>query len=89
MKSPGDGEETVYFSGDAAEPPAEVSDGFLAERIARIYHDTSSHESASTAGISGWKAIRGSTARVFCMHLDGDYADMLHALGFSVVEAEP
>ena len=86
-----DGEETIYFSGDAAEPPAEVIDAFLAYRIARLYHDTSSHESSSHCWYKRLEAAipQEHRSRVFCMHLDGDYADMLHALGFSVVEAEP
>ena len=85
-----DGEETIYFSGDAAEPCPAVVEGFLSGRIARIYHDTASHESASHCW---YRRLEDAIPpehrrRVYCMHLDGDYAGMLRGLGFSVVEPE-
>jgi len=81
-------EETIYYSGDAAMVPQTVVDGYLSGRIARIYQDTSSHESAGHCYYKKLEALfpPEKRANVFCMHLDHDYADMLKELGFSVAE---
>lgn len=82
------GDEAVYYSGDAADVPAPVLEGFLAGRIARMYQDTASHPSSSHCLYTHLEELipAESRARVFCMHLDGDYAQMLRAHGFSVVQ---
>lgn len=84
-----DGEERIYYSGDAAELPQEIARRFLAGEIARIYHDTASHESRSHCYYQRLVDIipRERRHAVYAMHLDGDYVDMLKELGFSVVEA--
>ncbi len=81
-------DETIYYSGDAAAVPQAVVDGYLSGRIARLYQDTSSHESAGHCWYKKLEAIfpLEKRAGVYCMHLDGDYVDMLRELGFSVVE---
>lgn len=83
-----DGEETIYFSGDAADVPQSVAEGYLNGRIARIYHDTASHESE---GHCWYKRLEKTfppekRAGIYCMHFDGDYVEQMRALGFSVVE---
>lgn len=80
--------ETIYYSGDAAMVPQAIVDGYLSGRIARIYQDTSSHESAGHCYYKKLEALFPLEKRgnVFCMHLDHDYADMLRDLGFSVPE---
>lgn len=83
-----DANESIYYSGDAAQLPEEIARRFLSGEIARIYHDTASHESASHCYYQRLvDAIpREKRHAVYAMHLDGDYVDMLKGLGFSVVE---
>lgn len=83
-----DGDETIYYSGDAAELLDEVREDYLSGRISRIYHDTASHSSSFHC----WYQLLADAIpieqrkNVYCMHLDGDYAAMLEELGFSVVQ---
>ena len=81
----------IYYSGDAAALPEAVRQDFLCGRIERIYHDTARPEAkAHCAYPRLCEAIPPEMrARVYCMHLDGDYEPELRALGFSVVTAEP
>ena len=85
-----DEDETVYYSGDAAELLNAVREAFLAGEITRIYHDTASHPSTFHC----WYQLLADAIPperrkdVHCMHLDGDYAAQLEELGFSVVRAE-
>jgi len=81
-------DETIYYSGDAGMVPQAVVEGYLSGRIARVYQDTSSHESTGHCYYKKLEALfpQEKRANVFCMHLDHDYADMLRKLGFSVVE---
>lgn len=85
------GREAVYYSGDAADVPEPVLKDFLAGRIARMYQDTASHSSSSHCLYTHLEALIPAEyrARVFCMHLDGDYAHMLRAHGFSVAQPMP
>ena len=85
-----DGHETIYFSGDSAILPDEVAEGYLAGEIARLYHDTASHESSAHCCYRrlAERIPREKRAGVHCMHLDGDYAEKLRELGFSVVEPQ-
>ena len=82
-----DEDETIYYSGDAAEPPDAVREDFLSGKISRIYHDTASHPSSFHC----WYQLLADAIPperrkdVYCMHLDGDYASTLTELGFSVV----
>ncbi len=83
-------EDAVYFSGDAAELPENILHLFLEGKIKRLYHDTSSHDSPAHCWYKRLeKAIPPERRKdVYCMHLDGDYEDMLKDLGFSVVQRE-
>ena len=83
-----DGKDKIYFSGDAHEPPVTVLNQFLNGEIKRLYHDTASHASQ---GHCWYKTLCDmippqKRRNVFCMHLDGDYEDLLYSLGFSVVQ---
>lgn len=85
-----DGEETIYFSGDAAMPPEAIVEAYLKGNVQRIYHDTASHPSASHCYYETLAQLIPSAQRanVWCMHLDTpDSIDTLKKLGFSVVEA--
>lgn len=81
-------DETIYYSGDAADVPQAVIDGYLSGRIARIYQDTSSHPSAGHCFYKKLEAYfpQDKRGNVYCMHLDHDYAQMLRDLGFNVAE---
>ena len=73
------GDDSLYFSGDAARLPEQVKERFLAGEIKRIYHDTASHESQAHCWYRRLEDDIPPQRRsdVFCMHLDGDYADQL------------
>ena len=81
-------EETIYYSGDAADVPQAVIEGYLSGRIARLYQDTSSHPSAGHCFYEKLTAYFPQEKRsgVYCMHLDHDYEQMLLDLGFNVVQ---
>ncbi|MCI5956632.1 MAG: MBL fold metallo-hydrolase [Clostridiales bacterium] len=82
------GGEAVYYSGDAADVPEPVLSAFLAGKIARLYQDTARNPSSSHCLYTHLEEIipMESRPRVFCMHLDGDYEQMLKEHGFSVVQ---
>ena len=82
-----DGKDRIYFSGDAHEPPQAVLSDFLSGKIARLYHDTASHESQGHCYYGTLCKLIPPERRkeVFCMHLDGDYENLLLQKGFSVV----
>jgi len=81
-------DDAVYFSGDAAALPEQVRQQFLAGEIKRIYHDTASHASQAHCWYKRLEEAIPPDRRgdVFCMHLDGDYGEMLRQLGFRVVQ---
>ena len=81
--------DSLYFSGDAARLPDEVRQQFLSGEIRRVYHDTASHESQAHCWYKRLEEDIPLERRgdVYCMHLDGDYADRLQELGFRVVTA--
>ena len=81
-------DEKIYYSGDAAYLLEEIAMDYLSGKISRIYHDTSSKESTSHCY---YKRLEKqipveNRKRVYCMHLDGEYDEMLKESGFSVVE---
>lgn len=87
-----DAVESVYFSGDAKTIPAEILKGLEDGSISRLYQDTSIRESdhathASLASLEGLlpRHLRG---KVYCMHLDYDYRELLHSKGFGTVTLE-
>lgn len=83
-------DEKIYYSGDAAYLLEEIVSEYLSGKISKIYHDTSSKESESHCYYRRLEAMipRERRNQVYCMHLDGDYADILKESGFSVVEAD-
>ena len=85
-----DGTETIYYSGDSSELPADIRTRFLAGEISRIYHDTSTHDSPNPSHCYYGKMEkwipREERHRVYCMHLDSPCEDMLKEKGFSIVE---
>ena len=82
-------DDSLYFSGDAAELPEEVRELFLRGEIRRLYHDTAGHESQAHCWYRRLEAAVPPERRkdVHCMHLDGEYYEKtLKELGFSVVK---
>jgi Cft2 family RNA processing exonuclease len=84
-----DGAESVYFSGDAKSLPAEVLEGLESGEIDRAYQDTSNTPSdhPAHATLSYLESIIPERLRgkVYCIHLDYDYRDLLIRKGFRVV----
>ena len=85
-----DGEETIYYSGDAAELRQDIVQAYLDGTIHKIYQDTASHFSHSHCYYKQLeeKIPRDKRKNVHCMHLDGDYVELLEDLGFSVVKVD-
>lgn len=83
-----DEEETIYYSGDAAEIEQNIVQAYLDGKIQEIYQDTASHFSNSHCyyKLLEEKIPREKRKKIHCMHLDGDYVELLESLGFSVVE---
>lgn len=82
--------EVIYYSGDAAEIPADVLTAFLNGAISRIYQDTATHDSEHPSHYY-YKEMetvipRELRSKVYCMHLDGPYEDILKESGFQIVE---
>jgi phosphoribosyl 1,2-cyclic phosphodiesterase len=81
-------EEKIYYSGDAKYVPEAIIQAFLRGEIKRIYQDTSLNP--------GGHATHGSLAylektfppetysRIYCMHLDTDYRQLLMEKGFAL-----
>ncbi len=84
-----DGEETVYYSGDAAELPHDIAQSYLGGSIQRIYHDVASMESHSHCFVKRLEDAIPFEKRsnVYAMHLDKDWEKELKEKGFSVVQA--
>ncbi len=85
-----DEKETIYYSGDACEIPAEVKAQLFAGKLARIYQDTSTHDSAHPThcyyGRLEAEIPPEWRERVYCMHLDSPCEELLKEKGFQVVE---
>jgi ribonuclease BN (tRNA processing enzyme) len=87
-----DGKERIYFSGDARSIPDEVVEGLMDGSLDRVYQDTSNKESdhPTHALLSFLEELipPAQRSRVYCMHLDYDYGDLLRSKGFGVVKVE-
>lgn len=86
-----DGEETIYYSGDACEIPQGVKEMFFAGKIDRLYQDTSTHDSPNPSHCY-YEKLEAEIPpewrdKVYCMHLDSPCGEMLKEKGFRVVEA--
>ena len=83
------GQLNFYFSGDAIRIPESVLEEFRAGTIDQIYQDTAIEVSAHpTHGNLGYLEQLFTTEerkRVFCIHLDRDYRDILKEKGFGTV----
>jgi phosphoribosyl 1,2-cyclic phosphodiesterase len=86
------GREKIYFSGDAKSVPDEVVEGLKTGAIDRAYQDTSNKESdhPTHATLSFLETLIPTEFRhkVYCIHLDYDYRDLLRSKGFSVVTVD-
>lgn len=83
-----DDEETIYYSGDAAEFPDAVAAKLKDGTYARVYHDVASYASATHCPVDEveQKVPIDLRKRVYAMHLDGDHEKAFLAKGFSVVQ---
>ncbi len=83
-----DGETPFYWGGDAHRPPEAVLDDLRAGKLGRLYLDVSARDLPAHCGYDALCGLvpRELRGRVTCMHLDGDYADTLEMLGFSVAK---
>ena len=83
-----DGQETIFYSGDAAEFADETAAKLLSGAYARVYHDMASYDSKTHCPIAQAEekvppAYRG---RVYAMHLDGDVERTFLDKGFRVIQ---
>ena len=85
-----DGDQVIYYSGDAARLGEDIVRDYLKGDINEIYHDTASHMSQSHCcyRILEEQIPEEKRKHVYCMHLDGDYVNLLRDKGFSVVEVD-
>ena len=87
-----DRKERICFSGDARSVPPEVVEGLKDGSLDRVYQDTSNKESdhPTHALLSYLERLipRELRGRVYCMHLDYDYSDLLRLKGFEVVKGD-
>ncbi len=82
-----------YFSGDAIRIPESVLEEFRAGTIDQIYQDTaievSDHPTHGNLGYLERLFDTEERKRVFCIHLDRDYRDILKEKGFGTVVTLP
>jgi len=87
-----DGIERIYFSGDAKSLPGEVLEGLASGEVDRAYQDTSNtpsdHPTHATLDYLERLIPEKSRGKVYCIHLDYDYRDLLVRKGFNVVNVE-
>lgn len=91
-----DGEETVYYSGDAAEIRPEIIEAAKAGRIDRVYQDVSAldgppPENPTHLPLSVLKALVSGPLRskFHLMHYNRAYRAEAEGLGFSCVSRDP
>lgn len=78
-----------YFSGDAAEIPQPVLNQLLSNEIDQLYQDTSvnDHGGAHYTLAQLEEAIPPEKRnKVFCMHYDGEFFDIIRSKGFQTIE---
>ena len=85
-----DGEECIYYIGDASDVPDEIRAGFLEGAIQKIYQDTSTHDSPVPSHcfygkLEQW-IPREKRKSVYCMHLDSACEELLTEKGFEIVQ---
>ncbi|QQO08602.1 MBL fold metallo-hydrolase [Breznakiella homolactica] len=83
-------EERIYYSGDARFVPDTVVSQFLEGSISRIYQDTAlkNGDHPTHGSLDYLESIfpEKTRNRIFCMHLDSDYRDLLREKGFGLAE---
>lgn len=85
-----DGEDCLYYSGDAARVPDEVLKEFLGGRIRRMYIDCCVKPSRDHGELARHCAAIPLEARgrVACMHLSPDAMDAIREKGFKIAGEE-
>lgn len=85
-----DEDETIYYSGDAAEFSEDTRRKLLDGTYARIYHDVASYASMTHCPIDELieKVPLSYRKRIYAMHLDSAFEETLLSKGFSVVSTE-
>lgn len=87
-----DQDGVFYYSGDAAGIPSDVLEAFKQGQIDRIYQDTSTHDEEHPTHCY-YKILEqlvpaGLRDKVYCMHLDGPFDQLLKDCGFRVIEVQ-
>lgn len=87
-----DQEGVFYYSGDAADIPSDVLEAFKQGQIDRIYQDTSTHDEVHPTHCY-YKTLEQKIPanlrdKVYCMHLDGPFEQLLKDCGFQVIEVQ-
>ncbi|MDO5089390.1 MAG: hypothetical protein Q4D53_06350 [Leptotrichiaceae bacterium] len=83
-------DETIYYSGDAVEIPEKILQKYFSGEITEIYQDTCSYtsENPTHGNIFYLEEIIPSDkrGRVYCMHLDKDFRDIIEEKGFGKID---
>jgi len=83
-----DSEKTIYYSGDSKFVPLEVINAFLKGEVDEIYQDTSfnGNDKANHCSFEWLEKTfaREFRSRIYCIHLDSDYREVIKAAGFNV-----
>ncbi len=79
----------IYYSGDAGEFPGSVRDRLLSGQLDEVYQDTSVNDHGGAhCTLAQLEALIPAEHRdkVYCMHYDGEYFDVIREKGFRTVE---
>ncbi len=82
--------DSIFYSGDAAEIPEEVLELFLKDKINRIYADTASGTSTAHGCLERHRKAVPLEKRhmVYCMHMDYDFSEQIIKDGFQIVRPD-
>lgn len=86
-----DGEQSVYFSGDAGEVPQEIWRRFLQGEIARVYQDCALHAGGAHATLDHFSQMlsQKERSRFYPIHWEKDYQSLIRENGWgNALEAE-
>lgn len=86
----GDGEETIYYSGDSGLVDSEMLDGLRSGKFTHLYLDTANYAPAES-GHGNFNALKMVAApslrgRITCIHLDCDFKEEILEAGFCVAK---
>lgn len=83
-----DGEETIFYSGDANTLPPQILNRFLNKEIARVYQETTYQKKGNVYHCSLEQLCDivppVARSRVVCMHFNGDFFDAVQSEGFQI-----